>query len=85
MRLHAPVEAVAGRIPPAAGLLTTLDPAEGESGCLLETGSESLHDLAGFLGSLGVPFSVLHPPELRAHLRDLAARYAAAAAEEGPR
>ncbi|MCP2351043.1 helix-turn-helix transcriptional regulator [Nonomuraea roseoviolacea] len=82
VRLHAPAEAVADRIPPAAGLLTPLDPGDGAAGCLLETGSESLHDLAGFLGSLGVPFTVLEPPALRAHLRELAARYAAAA--DGP-
>ncbi|WP_283137102.1 helix-turn-helix transcriptional regulator [Rhizohabitans arisaemae] len=75
VRLHAPVEKVAERLTPAAGLLQLVD----EDSCLLETGADSLHDLAGFLGSLGIPFTVLHPPELRAHLRALAERYASAA------
>ncbi len=74
VRLHCPVEAVAERLPPAAGLLREQD----DGSCLLETGSENLHDLASFLGSLGVPFTVLDPPELRDHLHTLAARYAQA-------
>ncbi|GAA4528871.1 MULTISPECIES: helix-turn-helix transcriptional regulator [Nonomuraea] len=78
VRLHAPVGVVADRLTPAAGLLT----ADGD-GALLETGGDSLHDLAGFLGSLGVGFEVLDPPELRAHLRELAARYASAAGVSG--
>jgi predicted DNA-binding transcriptional regulator YafY len=75
VRLHAPAEVIADRLTPAAGVLTAID----EHTCLLQTGSDSLHDLAGFLGSLGVPFTVLDPPELRDHLRDLADRYATAA------
>jgi predicted DNA-binding transcriptional regulator YafY len=75
IRLHARVEVVADRLTPIAGVLTDID----DHNCLFETGSDSLHDLAGFLGSLGVGFTVLDPPELRDHLRDLAARYATAA------
>jgi hypothetical protein len=45
----------------------------------METGSGSLRDLVGFLTSLDVGFEVLDPPELRALLRELAARYSAAA------
>jgi predicted DNA-binding transcriptional regulator YafY len=70
VRLHAPTEAMADRIPPAAGLLEPLDP----DTCLLETGGESLANLAGFLISLDVPFTVLDPPELRDHLATVAAR-----------
>ncbi|MBA9002360.1 helix-turn-helix transcriptional regulator [Thermomonospora cellulosilytica] len=76
VRLHVPYEDMAARLPPAAGLLTP----DGEH-TILETGSDSLDNQAAFLGSLGVPFTVLDPPELRAHLRVLAARYAAAAEE----
>ncbi|MFB4320520.1 helix-turn-helix transcriptional regulator [Actinomadura sp. 21ATH] len=75
VRLEASAEAVAERLTPAAGLLRAVD----ERTCELETGGDSLHALAGFLGGLGVGFTVLDPPELRDHLRALAARYAAAA------
>lgn len=75
VRLHAPAEVIADRIPPEAGLLTAID----EHTCQLDTGSDRLHDLAGFLGHLDVAFTVLDPPELRAFLRKLADRYTAAA------
>ncbi|MEE6259518.1 helix-turn-helix transcriptional regulator [Plantactinospora sonchi] len=77
VRLHASAEAVADRVPPAAGLL---HPVDGES-CLLETGSNSLPNLVGFLTGLGVGFEVLDPPELRTLLRELADRYRAAAGD----
>jgi predicted DNA-binding transcriptional regulator YafY len=73
--LQAPVAQVAERLPVGAGSLSAID----ETSCLFETGSDSLHDLAGFAGSLDIAFKVLDPPELRAHLRHLAIRYAAAA------
>lgn len=73
------MEAVAGKVTAAAGLLRP----DGEDACVLETGGDSLHNLAAFLGGLGVGFTVLDPPELRAHLRELAARYAAAAVADG--
>jgi predicted DNA-binding transcriptional regulator YafY len=77
VRLHAPVGALAGRLPPAAGLLR----ADREGSCVLETGGDSLRDLVGFLTSLDVGFEVLDPPELRALLRHLADRYSAAGVE----
>jgi hypothetical protein len=46
---------------------------------ILETGGDSLYELATFLGSLGVDFTVLDPPELRSLLGALADRYKAAA------
>ncbi|SOD62659.1 hypothetical protein SAMN06297387_10732 [Streptomyces zhaozhouensis] len=55
---------------PSAGLLH-------EDG-VLETGGPSLPDLAGFLLSLDVPFTVIDPPELRDVLLALADRCAAA-------
>lgn len=72
VRLHVPAEAIAERIPPAAGLLHSVD----EHSSILETGSGSLHDLAGFLGGLDVDFTVIDPPELRDLLHALATRYA---------
>lgn len=75
IRLHAPAEAVVERVTAAGGLVAPID----EGSCLLETGGDSLHDLAGYLGRLDFPFTVLDPPELRALLRDLAGRYAEAA------
>jgi predicted DNA-binding transcriptional regulator YafY len=77
VRLYAPVEAMADRLPPAAGLLR----ADGEHSCVLQTGADSLRDLVGFLTSLDVGFEVLDPPELRTLLRQLAGRYTAAAVE----
>jgi predicted DNA-binding transcriptional regulator YafY len=73
IRLHAPAEAVL--LPPAAGLISSLD----DQTCLFETGAYSVSDLIGFLTSLDVDFDVLDPPELRDRLQLLSARYAAAA------
>ena len=80
IRLHAPVEVMAGRLPPEAGPLQPVD----EHGCLLETGSDSLRDLVRYLTDLDVAFDVLDPPELQTLLRELAERYAAAAGGIGP-
>lgn len=75
MRLLAPIEVMAERLPPEAGPLRPLD----EDSCLLETGSDSVRDLVRYLTDLDVAFEVLDPPELRTRLRELADRYAAAA------
>jgi predicted DNA-binding transcriptional regulator YafY len=75
VRLHAPAAAVTERLPPAAGLVRPLD----DHSCLFETGADSVGDLVGFLTSLDLAFDVLDPPALRDRLRELAARYAAAA------
>jgi predicted DNA-binding transcriptional regulator YafY len=74
VRLHAPAAAMAEVVPPSAGLI---EPTDGDA-CLLTTGGETLTNLAGFLGTLGVGFTVLDPPELRETLRTLATRFAAA-------
>ncbi|MET8353021.1 MULTISPECIES: YafY family protein [unclassified Micromonospora] len=71
VRLHAPADRMAQRIPSTAGLLEAID----EQTCLLHTGGESLANLAAFLGTLEVDFDVLDPPELRAVLRGVAARF----------
>ncbi|MEV6862008.1 YafY family protein [Streptosporangium subroseum] len=75
IRLHAPVETMAERLTPLAGLLRSMD----DQSSILETGADSLHNLAAFLGSLDVAFTVIDPPELRALLRTLADHYTNAA------
>jgi predicted DNA-binding transcriptional regulator YafY len=79
VRLHAPAEALAERLPPAAGLLQP----DGEHASILETGSDSLYDLVAFLSSLEVDFTVIDPPELRQVLHTLAGRYLAATRQPG--
>jgi predicted DNA-binding transcriptional regulator YafY len=71
VRLHAPAEAVAQRIPPGVGLLEAVD----QDACLLRTGAETLEILAVHLGMLGADFEVDEPPEPVDHLRMLADRY----------
>jgi predicted DNA-binding transcriptional regulator YafY len=46
---------------------------------LLTCAGDSVHRLAVWLGTFDVDFEVLHPPELRAECRRLAARFTAAA------
>jgi predicted DNA-binding transcriptional regulator YafY len=71
VRLDAPAEAVAQRIPPGVGVLEPVD----ERTCLLRTGADTLETLAVSLSMLGVDFQVTAPPELVDHIRLLAARY----------
>jgi predicted DNA-binding transcriptional regulator YafY len=68
--LFAPVEAVAKRVPPSAGVLEAIN----ADSCLLHTGSHSLDGIAMHLIWLGVEFRVHEPPELRDHLGKLAER-----------
>lgn len=65
-----------GRLEPPAGLVTPID----EHSCLVETGSNTLHDIAVYLGRLDLPFTVVEPPELREVVAGLAARFTAASA-----
>jgi predicted DNA-binding transcriptional regulator YafY len=71
VRVHAPAEEIRRRIPAAAGVVEAVD----EGTCLLRTGADTLETLAVYLGMLGADFKVDEPPELVAHLRDLADRY----------
>jgi predicted DNA-binding transcriptional regulator YafY len=68
--LHAPVETVAQRVPPSAGMLEALD----ERSCMLHTGSHSLEGITIHLSLLGVDFQVHEPPELIDYIRRLADR-----------
>ena len=68
--LHTPVETAAEYIPATIGVVEAID----SQTCLLHTGSNSLDELALYIGLFGFRFQVHEPPELIAHIRDLAAR-----------
>ncbi len=68
--LHAPTQALAGRVAPTTGVLTP----DGDDRCVLSTGSDSLLAITYHLLALGVEFTVLEPPELIEHLSAIAAR-----------
>ena len=72
--VHAPAPMIAERIGPWVGTVV----ADGEARCILDTGADSLELLAVHLGMLEADFTVREPPELVAHLRSLADRYARA-------
>lgn len=63
--LHAPLAAMAARIPTSSGLLEALD----DQRCLLHCGAHSLDSLTYWLVALDVEFEVLAPPELKDRLR----------------
>ena len=68
--LHAPVEAVAKRVPASAGVLETI----AEHSCMLHTGSHSLEGITIHLSMLGVDFQVHEPAELIDYIRRLTER-----------
>jgi predicted DNA-binding transcriptional regulator YafY len=68
--LRAPLESLASRIPPSAGVLEAID----EKSCMLHTGSHSLEGITIHLSLLGVQFQVHEPPELIKYVRNLADR-----------
>ncbi|WP_329791755.1 WYL domain-containing protein [Lentzea sp. DG1S-22] len=72
--VHAPADAVAARIHAAVGTVEAID----DTTCVLALGSDSVETLAVWIGLLGFDFEVTSPPELVAHVRSLAARYARA-------
>lgn len=72
---HTSMESMAERISPAVGTLERVD----DTRCRLTTGARSLESLGAWMGMFGVDFEVEDPPELRAHLRALAARFSRAA------
>ncbi|MFG2876433.1 helix-turn-helix transcriptional regulator [Streptomyces sp. NPDC048337] len=75
LRIHAPAQAVADRVPPSLGVVEPID----EHTCRLLTGADSLEYLAYRVAVLGYDFDVLDPPELAAHLRILGERVLRAA------
>jgi hypothetical protein len=72
--VHAPAGVVADRIGPAVGTVEAVD----DHTCVLHTGADTVETLGVYLGLLGADFHVTEPPELLAHLRGLADRYARA-------
>jgi len=77
--LHAPVEVVAKRLPPSAGVLEAID----EASCMLNTGSHSLEGITIHLSLLGVDFRVHEPPELIDYIRGLSDRLSRASHGQG--
>ncbi|MBA3525284.1 MAG: WYL domain-containing protein [Geodermatophilaceae bacterium] len=75
IRLLVPLAEAARLIPPTAGTLV----ADGEQAAILTIGANSPDHLAIHLGLLDCAVDVLDPPELRAHLRRIAARLERAA------
>lgn len=67
--VRAAASAVAERIPPSVGVVTT---ATADS-CVLTTGSDSLDALAFHIAMLGLPVQVLEPAELVERMSELAA------------
>ena len=74
--LHAPLDAVAARVPHAVGTLEAID----HERCLLRTGAEWLGGLAVYVAEIGVDFTVVDPPEFADRVRELAATFARASA-----
>ncbi|MDT0185624.1 WYL domain-containing protein [Microbacterium sp. ARD31] len=72
--VDAPAEEVLRRINPTVGVVEEVD----ADHCVLVTGADSVETVAVWIGMLGLDFHVAEPPELVAHLRTLATRYAAA-------
>ena len=77
--LHAPIAAMAARIPASAGRLEALD----DGRCLLLSGTHSLDAMTYWLMALDVEFEVLAPAELRDHLRRAQDRLARSLARRG--
>jgi len=77
--LHAPLDAVAHRVPLNVGTLEAID----DRSCLLRTGADWLGGLAVYVADIGVDFTVVEPPEFVAQVRELAQLFARAAAS-GP-
>jgi predicted DNA-binding transcriptional regulator YafY len=71
IRLRGPAPLVAERLPPAVGIVESVD----EQTCLLHTGAYSLDGLAFYMAMLGLDFKVEQPPELVERIRLLAERF----------
>jgi predicted DNA-binding transcriptional regulator YafY len=74
--LHAPLDAVADRVPHAVGTLEAID----DRTCLLRTGADWLGGLAVYVADIGVEFTVVEPPEFAERVRELAGMFTRAAA-----
>ena len=77
VKLLAPAEVIAERLPPGLGLLELID----ANSCLFEVAAPTFESLAKHLSWLDVDFEVDSPPELVHEVRRLAARYRRATGE----
>lgn len=77
LQVAAPV--LVGWLSAEAGVVSAVD----EHRCVLETGGPSRYEVAAFLASLEVPFTVLDPPEFAEFLRGLGDRFAMAGQVSG--
>ena len=73
--LHVPIAVAADAIPPTIGVLTALD----DTSCTLVAGSNSLDEMAVYLGLFGFPFQVHEPVELIERIAAVGAALTAAA------
>ena len=80
VKLKAPAEAIASRLPTCAGLIEAIDDAT----CWFEAAASTWEYLAMNLVWSGVDFEVTDPPELLAEVQTLASRYTRAAIAPGP-
>ncbi len=80
IRLYAPADTVAARLPGAAEVIPVDDRT-----CEVVVGSDTVAFLAHYIGLLDVDFDVLDSDELRAHVARLADRYARAATRKAAR
>ncbi|MEV6967973.1 YafY family protein [Hamadaea sp. NPDC051192] len=80
VRVHAPANAVAERVPAGTGVVEAVD----STSCLLMTGADSPTMIAVHLVLLGHDFTVLEPPELIDELAVLAGRLATAHERSSP-
>ncbi|MER6007527.1 YafY family protein [Nonomuraea angiospora] len=72
--LHTSAERAAAGMSPTAGRIEAID----QHTCLLHTGSDSLDEIALYVGLTGFDFEVLDPPELLDRIRALTDRFARA-------
>lgn len=77
LTVHAPLDAVAGRVSPGWGELEAID----SGSCRLRAGADSLEWLAVVIGLLGADFTIHEPAELADHVRALAGRLARGVSE----
>jgi predicted DNA-binding transcriptional regulator YafY len=68
--VYASAETAAERISPSVGVIEAVD----ANTCLLHTGSDSLDEIAVYVALFGFRFRIHGPPELVAHIRNLATR-----------
>jgi hypothetical protein len=64
--------------PPPAGRLEHRD----ADSCLFHAGGDSLGTIALYVALKGIDFQILHPPELKDHIRTLAIRLAHASRDD---